>query len=693
MEEVPLRFGGRPIALGLFVLAALCACGGGGGGFVAPPSTPGFSTQATPDGSATQSVSAAAGGKVTLGSGSAQVTVTIPAHALAADATITVSSYSANPPQPANVSGDVQLPGGARFLVGFTVSTGGVALLAPLQVSETLPSSGSAAGSTYLGMFSASSARYTTVDTATLSGSTVSNNNAKAFVGVSSAGGSATPYIFYTSSTSPASAPISIVVAGASPGPYAIGTTESFTASGKDADGNAYAFTPSFTLSNAGIGSLQVSPANPATATVSFSTAQQSGSIQASDSRTGLSGSLDLSVQSARPATNGNTYSYTGTFTQEFDRLLPSPMPTAISSQNVTQTINVKGGQTFQGQSNVYDISSAETDAGPLQTVASQSDTFVGFSSSGTPIQYLEYGSTWQNQNGDSLSYVYSAPRILDELPEAKGQTWTNTAAASITEDESVNSASAAFSSQRIYNADGTYIEKSSYPPGYFATWSPSNYGVIVQNGDGSGYYSVPIYGAGDVVFGAPVSGQIPYQVYAEASPSPTASPLVHGNIGAWYSTPALYSETNADNGQTAVPSACNASSVFGASAEQQVQTINRLDTILGYTETTTTTTYLVPGYGAVCIQMSDVTTSYYDFQGDSLSLFYSHPYQITRTSETLGLQQSGTIVIQSKSASRSVSMSASTAYATIVNSLFTRTLERGRRLHVAAHSTGGSGK
>lgn len=685
--------GGRRIALALFVLAALSGCGGGGGETVPSPPASGFSTQPSPDATTSQSVPAATGGKITVGSGSAQVTVTIPAHALAADASITVSSFSSNPPAPANVSGNVQLPDGAHFLAGFTVSTGGVALLSPLLVSQALPSGAAASGAAYLAMFGSSNRRYSVVDTATISGSTVTNNNAKNFVGISSAAGSSTPYLFYTSNASPASAPISIVVAGASPGPYGLATSQTFMASAKDANGNPYAFTPSFTLSSTAIGSLQISPTNPLAASVSFGTIQTSGSIQATDSRTGLSGALDISVQSARPATNGNTYNYTGTFTQEFDRLLPSPMPTATSTQSVTQTVTVKGGQTFQGQSNLYDLSSSETDAGALQTVTSQTDTFVGFSASGPPIQYLEYGSTWQDQNGDSLSYVYPTPRILDELPESQGQTWTNSAAASITEDQSVNSTSAAFSSQRVYNADGTYTDKSSYPPGYFGIGSASNYGVIVENSDGSGYYSVPIYGAGDVVFGAPVSGQIPYQVYAEASPSPTSSPLVSGNIGAWYSTPALYSESNIDNGQTAIPASCNASNVFGTNAEQQVQTVNRLDTVLGFTETTTTTTYMVLGYGAVCIQMSDVTTSYYDFQGDSLSLFYSHPYQITKTTETLGLQQSGTTVIQSKSASRSASVSASTAYATIVNSLFARTLDKSRRLHAAAHSTGGNRK
>lgn len=688
MEEFPFRAEGMRIALALFILTALAACGGSNAS--TPPALPGSNMQSTPNASTTQSVSAASGGTVALGGSGAQIVVTIPAHALAADASVTVSSFTTNVPKPANSSADVELPADAHFLAGFTVSTGGVPLVAPLKVSESISPSSAMSSPAYLAMYSASSGRYTVVDTATVTNSAVANDGAKTFVGVSSAGGAAAPYAFYASGTAPTPPAITIAVTPASPAPYTIGTSANFTASAKDANGNSYAFTPAFALSNSAIGSLQSSASNVMGATVTFGATQQSGTITATDARTGLSGSLEISVQSQRPATNGDTYAYSGTFTQEFDRALPSPMPTATASQSVTQTVSVKGGQTFQGQSNLFDVVSAETDTSSLQTVTSQSDTFVGFSSSSLPAQYLEYGSRWQDEMGNSISYVYATPRILDQLPEKSGNTWTNSAAASIDENESVGSTGSAFTSQLVYNADGTYSETSSYPPGYFGISSSSQRGVVVENSDGSGNYSVPIYGAGDVVFGAPVNGQIPYSVYRQASPAPTDTPLVTGTIGAWYSAPAFYSETNVDNGQTAVPAACNASSAFGSNAEQLVQTTSRLDTVLGYTESTTTTTYLVTGYGAVCIQMSDVTTSYYDFQGDSLALFYSHPYQITKISETLGLQQTGTSIIGSTTVRRSNAVtSAPAAYATIANSLFARTLEKTRRDRVQALRAG----
>jgi hypothetical protein len=683
VEGISLRAGGARIALALFSIAGLCSCGGSNAG--APPALPDVATQATPNATTTQSVTASAGGKVTLSGSGAQVTVTIPAHALASDATVTLSSFADNVPQPANAGGTVNLPGGARFLAGFTISTGGVPLTAPLQVSETIPASGSGGSPAFLAMYSASSGRYTVVDSATVTSSAVSNDGAKAYVGVSTTAGATAPYVFYSSSATQAPPAISLVITAATPGPYAIGATAKFSAAAKDANGNGYAFKPAFSLSSSALGSVQASSSSVMDAVVTFGTTQQAGSITATDQRTGLSGSLDLSVQSERPATNGDAYAYSGTFAQEFDRVLPSPMPTAVASQNVTQTVTVKDGQTFQGHSNLYDIVSNETDVTSLQTVTSQANTFVGFSSNSLPASYLEYGSRWEDQNGNSISYVYATPRILDELPEKTGQSWTNSASASISENESVGATGAAFSSQRVYNADGTYTDNSSFPPGYFGIGSSSDRGVIVENADGSGYYSIPIYGAGDVVFGAPVNGQIPYQVYAQASPQPTDTPLVAGNIGAWYSAPTFYTESNVDNGPTAIPASCNASAAFGSNAEQIVQTINRLDTVLGYTEATTTTTYLVSGYGAVCIQMSDVTSSYYDFQGDSTAIFYSQPYQITKTSETLGLQQSGTSVIGSKSVTRSAASLSTAAYATIGNSLFARTLEKRRSARARA--------
>ena len=643
------------LATGVFTsLIALASCGGSNG--AGPPSTPGSSGQNAPTTTATQLVKAATGGTVTL-AGNVPMTLTIPAHALAADANVTFASFTSAPPQPTGANG-AALPSGATFLGGFTISTGGVPLLTPLQVTES-GSGSNATGLVYLAMYNGKSGRYTIVDTATPNASGIANAGAKGYVGISSVGGSTTPYAFFSTTSASTPAPISLSVTPASPGPYAIGATETFTAAGSDANGNPYAFTPAFTLSSPAIGTLTPSATQPMSAMIAFGATQQNGYVQVADARSGLSADLNVSVESLRPASNGDTYSYTGTLTQVFSRTLPSPMPTASSTVNVAQTVTVKGNQTYQGVSNLYDFSTAETDTGSLQTTVSQSDEFEGFAPNGSLTALLDYGSNWQDEGGDTLAYVYPQPQIIDEIPEASGNTWKNTAAASVSENESNGNLGAAFSSERTYNADGTYSETSTYPAGYFNIGSPADHGELVENANGSGYYSVPLGGAGDVTFSAPASGQITVNAYFQPSPGPSDTPFFTQQIPAWFATtPVFYQESDADKGSVPMPQQCNASASFGTSGEEILQSISRLDTILGYTETTTTTTYLVPGYGAACIIMSDVLSSYYDFGGD-YPLFYSpnpttlSPYQVTTTTETLGLQQSGTNVIGASSSSK----------------------------------------
>ena len=487
--------------------------------------------------------------------------------------------------------------------------------------------------------------------------------------GGAGAGGS-TPPVQSSPSSNQASSPsgaIVLTIAAANPGPYLIGSTATFTASGTDNNGKPYSFTPSFSLDNAAVGTIKPSASNPNAATVTFGTAEANGDVVVTDKSTGATGKLQVSVLSQRPASGGDTYTFTGSLTQTFNRTFQtpmpgqSPMPVSSTTTNVTQSILVKSGTSYQGQSGLYDFALSETDVTPLKTSTSTSDSYYGFGANGA--SELNYGSQWADESGDTLATTYPTPLIVDELPETQGAQWTNAAAASIYENISNDSSGQALTSHRVYNADGTYTEATTYPPGYILASLAQS--TITENPDGSGSYMVPAAGGFLNFFGfsAPSTAQsatptITVNVYYSATPAPGAPPDGVNQVPAWYPPkPTLYSESDVDNGLQTLPQTCKVPAAFGTQAMQLVQTINRLDTVLGYTDVQTTTSYVVNGFGPVCVQLNDLQTDYYDFNDDG-SLFTPNgqPLQTTTTAETLTLQQNGTSVIgtmKSQSATR----------------------------------------
>lgn len=349
--------------------------------------------------------------------------------------------------------------------------------------------------------------------------------------------------------------------------------------------------------------------------------------------------SASASPGSTAPLNPGQSFAYTGTLLQTQFRSQPAPMPTATTLVTVQQTGTVKDQQAFNGTTGLYDGSVAETDTTLLQTSTSQTDTYYGFSTpaSNGSTQLLEYGSTWADDNSDTLTYTYASPLVLDELPETSGASWTNSPAATILEDDTTNANGPAFFSKQVVNANGSYTETTTYPPAY-ATGSS----VITQNADGSGSIT-NVAGAGAVVFGAPQpqgdgTYVLPYSVYSVPSPGPNDQPSVSQNIPAWFTVPpTLFSETDSDLGSQPIPSACHAPSSIASAIEIQ-RTISRVDTILGYTETQTTSDYRIPTSGVVCVVMNDTQNQYYDWNGDVQHIFSPTPIQVNTIAETLGL-------------------------------------------------------
>lgn len=342
-----------------------------------------------------------------------------------------------------------------------------------------------------------------------------------------------------------------------------------------------------------------------------------------------------------RPATAGDTYSFSGTLTQKISR--NGTANTATTNQTVAQQIVVAANATFQGQTGLFDFATVETDTSPLQTIKTTSDVYYGFAPATAGTTFLQFGTSSTDSNGVKSQVVYGPNnRLVDQLPEVTGASWTNSAALTSTETDPSGTTST------LTIADnGTYTYMQSLADGTTAS--------ATENADGSASVSLPFLGTG---------GNTTVNLAAPPTPAPSSSPvplkiavsIAYGaplqalglpptqslSVPVWFPQPlVLASETDVNGGQTALPAACSVGAKFAGSATVLTRTNSRVDTGFGEIDQQTTTSYIKPGYGVVCLQLHDNTLTYYDYSGQSANLlvFSSSVVQQTVTDETLALQ------------------------------------------------------
>jgi len=367
---------------------------------------------------------------------------------------------------------------------------------------------------------------------------------------------------------------------------------------------------------------------------------------------------------SYRPAAAGDSFGYAGTMVQTFVRpplttgfgnATPSPNPanTETLTTAVTQAITVSAvavaPSPFPTVASLYDFHVGETDVlnGGLKTSTITSDDYYTYTASGTSKNITFVGSGTTTSDGVTILDVIGAGNgLVDVLPEPVGAiTPANTAARTTTETDPDGATVV-----RTTNANGTYTENGTYPD---ATTSQA-----IANADGSGSYTFPL------ILTIPTIPNTSYTVSAPqtattsspariaitltipgaltGNPDPNATPLVEsGSVPAWYSSPPVLStETLVGNGGASLPASCNVSASLTRSPHQLVDTKSTIDPVFGETDLTTTTTYTEPGIGVACIVLSDVVTQYYDLSGQTQALlaFSGTPFQVTTTTETLGI-------------------------------------------------------
>lgn len=325
-----------------------------------------------------------------------------------------------------------------------------------------------------------------------------------------------------------------------------------------------------------------------------------------------------------RPIASGDQFSYTGSLQETYVQSAPCPLPTATT--NATISVGVSDSATTAPNSQPGTAATvSETDVYPTHT--STSSTTQVLQNSGTAL--LLYSTNANDGNGDSIQTTYTNAQEIDDL--GAGGPWTNGPAATVQETMADGTSIA-----RTIASDGSYTDTETYPTGSPAT--------ITVNGasnstalNGSGVYA---FAGATFSYAAPTGGNITLTITNGTSSKTRTFP-------AWFTVPASGSyitDTFADNGVKPFDANCSVPATISTSGGTQiVETYSVLDPVLGYTETRTTTSYDVSGYGPACVAISDTLSSYYDYSDDTQRIDWQsqngQPNSVNTITETLNMQ------------------------------------------------------
>jgi len=285
------------------------------------------------------------------------------------------------------------------------------------------------------------------------------------------------------------------------------------------------------------------------------------------------------------------------------------------------------------------DLHTTETDTSPLATTVLGTDAWVedeAFGSASILALDAQTQTEPSSANEPVTTTIYAAPQTIDEYPETNGASWSNSPAATTV------SSSLGGSDTRTVAANGTYTDLEQVGnTGSSGATAPL---ALQENSDGSGTMS------GYILNGA--LSQITFSAPSAASPSMIdiaftgADAILWGGSQAdptWYATPAaFYKEADTVATGVSLPSWCRTS--YGAVGDDVKRTIETLDTVVGYEETTTFDSFVI-GAIPVCLGTTDVVDYAYLMQGDTPTLFTFGSLGLGTqiTTETLVLQSGGT--------------------------------------------------
>ncbi len=330
------------------------------------------------------------------------------------------------------------------------------------------------------------------------------------------------------------------------------------------------------------------------------------------------------------PIASGDTFTYAGTYSKTYAQSAPCPQPTSTTSAVVGITVT-DSATTAPGGGAATDQLSAETDASPTQTTTTNTHQIL----QNTASQFLLFSTTSSDSISNTIATTYTNPQVLDQLPEQSGAKWgPNNPAAAIVETLADGTRIS-----RTVASDGSYTDTETFVDG--STSSISIDGKA--NGkaiDGAGLYTVEGI---KFSYAAPSAGNITLTITDTGSSKSRTFP-------AWFTVPASFiSDTFVDNGAKPFDAGCTGinAGISSSGDHQIVETYTVLDPILGYTETRTTTSYVVDGFGAACVKIDDTLNSFYDYQNDTTRIDYQSengkPNSVNHIVEFLAMSQPST--------------------------------------------------
>ena len=639
---------------------AMAGCQGGGSN---PPSP---NTGVAPPLSVTQSGPVTpAGGSVTTTLGTQTVIVTAPAGAVSGPGTLSVTVFANNSaPKTLHSAGrKVQTIGADSVLVTeFTVTLTGATLVKPLQAS--LSTGAAASGSVF--RLAGLGTTFDDVDTVTFGAGKATTDQNITFSRMSLANG--TYYAFYVEPSTEATAAATpvITVTGAPVNPVAMFGTAQFSATEAQPNGFPYLDTTfTFALDAAGTTLGKVTAAGAFTAGPIDGT----GNVVATDTTAGRgnpTGKGAVTVSSQRPGNVGDVFTFTGSLTSTIQLVNRNPTQPQVDTAAVALTSTVKTASVIATPVPAVTTTahSDETDTYPLLSVKTGTDSayaYVTGTAAGIPPTVVPGTVAIVSTNAtDSNGVIYatqydpsgiSGNGILDVLPETAGPFGPNNAVLQYDETDQAN-----FTRHRVVAASGAYTEQGKDALGDVQT--------ITVNADNSATYDARQYSGLRLTMTAPSVPPNPRIIVRIFNSAGTQ--LAAFNIASWIPTtltqPSV--ETDVDNGSKTYPAACNVPAKYGTAGNQIVQTITRADAALGNLETFTTTTYVAPRVGPVCIQLADSVQTFYDYTGQNgFSVLVSGgtlPIELTSLAETLTLQsatvEGGTATLSSSRGTSSLS-------------------------------------
>jgi hypothetical protein len=362
----------------------------------------------------------------------------------------------------------------------------------------------------------------------------------------------------------------------------------------------------------------------------------------------------------AHPIAAGDSFTYSGTLNKTYTQSSPCPQPTATAAASVAVTVTDSATTAPGGNGSATDSKSVETDAYATQSVQTTTDQVVQNAAAG----FVLYSSVSADNAGNSIGTAYNVAQLLDKGQGTAG-TWQNDPSGTITETL----------------ADGTHITRTVATDGSYTdteTFADGSTSSIVVNGavngktaDGSGTYTI----AGTTLtYAAPSGGNI-----TETSSSGKTS-----TYPAWFTTAnPLVTDAFADNGAAAIDPNCGLSAAIATQGTQIKETLTTLDPVLGYTDTRVTTSYVVNGFGTVCVAITDTLKSYYDYQLDTTKIYRSQnaqPNSVSAVTEYLTMTSPTSALPASRTAQSATGVSPSLVAARIAAISHQRSVEIAKR-------------